>query len=73
MAPKRKTTEAKEPKAKDLTRLTPREREIVQLVALGGTGPEIADELGIAPETVRTHVRNAMDKLGARSRAAATP
>ena len=49
--------------------LTPREREVVQLVALGSTGPEIADELGIAHETVRTHVRNAMDKLGARSRA----
>jgi len=49
--------------------LTPREREIVQLVALGSTGPEIADELGIGHETVRTHVRNAMDKLGARSRA----
>ena len=49
--------------------LTPREREIVRLVAAGSTGPEIADELGIAHETVRTHVRNAMDKLGARSRA----
>ena len=41
----------------------------MRLVALGQTGPEIADELGIAHDTVRTHVRNAMDKLGARSRA----
>jgi DNA-binding CsgD family transcriptional regulator len=49
--------------------LSPREREIVRLVALGSSGPEIADELGIAHETVRTHVRNAMDKVGARSRA----
>jgi len=49
--------------------LTPRQREIVQLVALGASGPEIADELHISHETVRTHVRNAMDKLGARSRA----
>ena len=40
-----------------------------RLVALGQTGPEIADELGIAHDTVRTHVRNAMDKVGARSRA----
>jgi PAS domain S-box-containing protein len=49
--------------------LSPRESEIVHLVALGATGPEIADELGISHDTVRTHVRNAMGKLGARSRA----
>ena len=49
--------------------LTGREREVIGLVALGQTGPEIADELGIAHDTVRTHVRHAMDKLGARSRA----
>jgi DNA-binding NarL/FixJ family response regulator len=40
---------------------------VVQLVA--HTGPEIADELDICRDTVRTHVRNAMTKLGARSRA----
>ena len=49
--------------------LSRREREVVRLVALGHTGPEIADELGITHDTVRTHVRNAMDKVGARSRA----
>ena len=49
--------------------LTGREREVVHLVSLGSAGPEIAEELGISHETVRTHVRNAMDKLGARSRA----
>jgi PAS domain S-box-containing protein len=49
--------------------LTPRQMEIVHLVALGASGPEIGDELSISHETVRTHVRNAMDKLGARSRA----
>ena len=49
--------------------LSGREREIVRLVAMGGSGPEIADELGIAHDTVRTHVRNSMDKVGARSRA----
>ena len=49
--------------------LSAREREIVRLVALGASGPEIADELGISHDTVRTHVRNAMTKLGARSRA----
>ena len=49
--------------------LTDREREIVRLVALGSTGREIADELHISHETVRTHIRNAMEKLHARSRA----
>jgi PAS domain S-box-containing protein len=49
--------------------LTRREREIVRLVAQGSSGPEIAGELHIAHDTVRTHVRNAMTKLGARSRA----
>lgn len=49
--------------------LSPREREIVHFVALGLTGPEIADELNISHDTVRTHVRNSMTKLNARSRA----
>ncbi len=49
--------------------LSTREREIVRLVALGATGREIADELQITHDTVRTHVRNAMTKQGARSRA----
>ena len=49
--------------------LTPREREIVGLVAEGLSGPEIAAELHISHDTVRTHVRNAMAKVGARSRA----
>jgi PAS domain S-box-containing protein len=51
------------------TALSDRQREIVQLVALGLSGPEIADELQIAHETVRTHVRTAKERLGARSRA----
>jgi PAS domain S-box-containing protein len=49
--------------------LSPRQREIVRLVAHGLTGQEIADELVIAHETVRTHIRSAMGRLGARSRA----
>ena len=49
--------------------LTARQREIVDLVALGASGPEIADELHISHDTVRTHIRNASSKLGARSRA----
>ena len=49
--------------------LSGREREVIRLVALGASGPEIADELTISHNTVRTHVRNAMTKAGARSRA----
>ena len=49
--------------------LTPRQREVVHLIALGASGPEIATELQISHETVRTHARNSMVKLGARSRA----
>jgi len=49
--------------------LTAREREIVHLIALGEVTPEICSELHIAPDTVRTHVRNAMAKTGARTRA----
>jgi DNA-binding NarL/FixJ family response regulator len=54
---------------RDSEALSEREREIVRLVALGRSGPEIADELRIAHNTVRTHVRNAMTKSGTRSRA----
>lgn len=49
--------------------LSAREIDVVKLLALGYSGPEVAEELRIAHNTVRTHTRNAMTKLGARSRA----
>jgi PAS domain S-box-containing protein len=49
--------------------LTPRELEIIGRVALGATSREIADDLFVTAETVRTHVRNAMAKTGTRTRA----
>ncbi len=49
--------------------LTVREREVVTLIALGRETAQIGQELHISPETVRTHVRNAMSKLGAHTRA----
>jgi len=49
--------------------LSSRELDVVRLLALGLTGPEVAEELQLAHNTVRTHVRNAMAKSGARSRA----
>jgi PAS domain S-box-containing protein len=49
--------------------LSLREREVLHLVALGATSPEIATQLHISHNTVRKHVNSAMRKLGARSRA----
>ena len=49
--------------------LTDREREMVAWVATGRSNAEIAAELVISPDTVRTHVSRAMIKLGARDRA----
>jgi PAS domain S-box-containing protein len=57
------------PTAEESAVLSAREREVVRLVAAGKSGPEIAEELRIAHDTVRTHARNAMVKVGARSRA----
>lgn len=49
-------------------RLSPREREILGLLADGAKGPELARQLELSPETVRTHIRNSMRKLEARTR-----
>jgi DNA-binding NarL/FixJ family response regulator len=49
--------------------LTEREREMVSWVATGRSNAEIAEQLVVSPDTVRTHVSRAMVKLGARDRA----
>ena len=49
--------------------LTPREREITGLLAQGCDGRQIAERLVLSPETVRTHIRNAMERTSARTRA----
>jgi DNA-binding NarL/FixJ family response regulator len=51
-------------------KLTRREREVLALLAHGGTNQSIAQELVISPETVQTHVRNLMAKVDERSRLA---
>jgi DNA-binding NarL/FixJ family response regulator len=48
--------------------LSDRESEILALLARGLTGEEIAQRLVLSPETIRTHIRNAMGKLEARTR-----
>lgn len=51
--------------------LSPRERDVLRLVAAGSTNREIAQELGVADETVKTLVARTFSKLGVRKRAEA--
>ena len=51
--------------------LSKREREVVDHLAEGLSGAQIAERLVLSPETVRTHIRNAMTKLGASTRSQA--
>jgi DNA-binding CsgD family transcriptional regulator len=52
-------------------RLSPREEEVLELVAAGLTNAEIAERLWISPGTVKKHLDNIYDRLGVRGRAAA--
>ncbi|QFZ18429.1 response regulator [Saccharothrix syringae] len=54
-----------------LGRLTPRELEILRLVATGRTNHEIADALTVSEATIKTHLNRTMTKLGLTSRAQA--
>lgn len=49
-------------------RLTPRELQILQLLADGRTPEEIATELGVSRNTLRTHIQNVLMKLGVHSK-----
>ena len=51
--------------------LSPREREILELIADGELAPDIARRLGLSPATVRTHLQHLYEKLGVSDRAAA--
>lgn len=52
----------------DDDRLSPREVEVLELIATGHANKSVADELGISEETVKSHVRNILAKLGANDR-----
>ncbi|MFE4412976.1 response regulator [Streptomyces sp. NPDC056821] len=52
----------------ELARLTPREREVFDLLVAGQSNTEIGRALAIAETTVKTHVGHALDKLGLRDR-----
>lgn len=51
--------------------LTPRELEVLQLLAAGQANKDIARALGVSPNTVKTHLARLFEKLGANSRTAA--
>lgn len=53
---------------RQLSKLTPREREVLALLAEGADNEAIAGSLVISPETARTHVNNLMGKLEVHSR-----
>jgi DNA-binding NarL/FixJ family response regulator len=48
--------------------LSKREREIMELLSQGLTGEQVAEKLFLSPETIKTHIRNAMGKLEANTR-----
>ncbi len=55
----------------DLAPLTPREVDVLKLVARGATNVEAAAELGLSPETVKAYLRSTMRKMNAHNRTAA--
>ena len=56
----------------ELDDLTPREREVVTLIARGYKYREVAEDLGISQKTLETHMRNVFEKLGVASRSEVT-
>ena len=56
------------PPAGNQVRITPRQQEVLQLLAAGRSNKEIAIALGLSPATIKTHVAQAMATIGASNR-----
>jgi DNA-binding NarL/FixJ family response regulator len=54
--------------ALEAVHMTPREREVIALIAVGMSNKEIAQRLNVATHTVKSHVRNVMEKLALNTR-----
>lgn len=63
--------ESEQPSLPRTAPLTPREREVLGMMAKGHTNAEIADEMFISLRTITTHVSNIFNKLDVKNRAAA--
>jgi DNA-binding NarL/FixJ family response regulator len=61
-------TQTQDQAGRRLARLTPREREVLELLAQGGDNHSIASALVISPQTARTHIQNVLVKLRVHSR-----
>ena len=64
----RDAVEKNRPDMMEAVRMTPREREVIGLIAEGLSNKEIAGRLRIATHTVKSHVRNIMEKLALHTR-----
>ncbi|MET7760987.1 LuxR C-terminal-related transcriptional regulator [Streptomyces sp. NPDC005336] len=58
----------REPSARQVVELSPREVDVLACVASGATNSAAADRLGLRPETVKSYLRSCMRKLGAQTR-----
>jgi DNA-binding NarL/FixJ family response regulator len=65
----RRAPRARGTRAETRPELTPREYDVLSLLAQGSTQKEIAQELSISSKTVGTHIQNLLGKTGAHSRA----
>ncbi len=52
----------------EAVRMTPRERQVIELISEGLSNKRIASRLEVAPQTVKSHVRNIMEKLALHTR-----